>query len=180
MTASLSADRAYRYRLDRDLGAIGDGTALFVMLNPSRADEYEDDLTITKCRKFAASWGAQSLVVVNLFAFRATDPDDLFAALAPVEHPTELGRNDATIECAALAARIRVAAWGATRAGEPAVAARTRRVVELLHATPLLGAGVPTLQCLGTTGAGHPFHPSRRPYASTLRPWAPRMPAGNP
>lgn len=74
--AILDETRKYRYRLWRDCGE-GVGTCAFIMLNPSTADENENDPTIRKCMKYARTWGYARLVVVNLFAFRATEPKEL-------------------------------------------------------------------------------------------------------
>lgn len=56
----------------------------FVMLNPSTADASQEDPTIRRCLSFARSWGYGSLEVVNLFAWRATKPTDIFSAPSPV------------------------------------------------------------------------------------------------
>ena len=63
----------YRYTLRRkwDEGP----SILFIMLNPSTADEKKDDPTVSKCVRFAKSWGFGSLYVGNLFAYRSTDPE---------------------------------------------------------------------------------------------------------
>lgn len=72
----------YRYRLTRKWG---EGKRCgFVMLNPSTADAEQDDPTIRRCMGFARAWGCTELVVVNLFAFRATEPKDMLAADDPV------------------------------------------------------------------------------------------------
>lgn len=54
-------------------------SCLFVMLNPSTADGDRDDPTIRRCVAFAKAWKFERLEVVNLFAFRATNPRDLLA-----------------------------------------------------------------------------------------------------
>lgn len=54
-------------------------TCVFVMLNPSTADGNEDDPTIRRCVGFARVLGYDRLEVLNLFAYRATDPKSLLA-----------------------------------------------------------------------------------------------------
>jgi hypothetical protein len=58
--------------------------ALFIGLNPSTADEKEDDPTIKRCINYSKKWGYGGLCMVNLFAFRATDPSDLKAFHEPI------------------------------------------------------------------------------------------------
>src|SRR5580693_7206992 len=75
----------YRYSLTR----IWDSSLfpmVFIMLNPSTADHRNDDPTITRCRNRALRDNtAGRLVVVNLFALRATDPRAL------TRHPEPVG-----------------------------------------------------------------------------------------
>jgi hypothetical protein len=54
------------------------------MLNPSVADAMNDDPTIRRCIGFSRDWDCGKLVVLNLFAFRATNPADLKRADDPV------------------------------------------------------------------------------------------------
>lgn len=82
-TAVISDCGKYRYRLGRRWSNVG-RPCLFIMLNPSTADAFEDDPTIRRCIAFAKSWGCSELTVVNLFAVRATDPKDMMAASDPV------------------------------------------------------------------------------------------------
>ena len=96
----------YRYRLSRTWDPTGPVVA-FVMLNPSTADAEVLDPTVRRCVGFARGWGFGSLEVVNLFAFRATDPRDLLRAAAPVG-----AANDRAILDAASAADRVVVAWG--------------------------------------------------------------------
>lgn len=72
----------YRYRLSRKWSY--QRPCLFIMLNPSTADAEKDDPTIRRCINFAKSWDCGELIVVNLFAFRATSPKDMTAASDPV------------------------------------------------------------------------------------------------
>lgn len=81
-TAILSPCGAYRYRLTREWG---DGPhATFIMLNPSTATADIDDPTIRKCMGFARRWNLTGIDVVNLFAYRATDPKAMLKATDPV------------------------------------------------------------------------------------------------
>jgi len=86
--AELSPCGQYRYVLWRDTGT-GEGSVVFIMLNPSTADATTDDPTIRRCLGFARHWGYRTLVVVNLFALRATNPRMLLT------HTQRIGRlND--------------------------------------------------------------------------------------
>ena len=157
--AVLSPDEKYRYLLTRELG---DGAPLvFIMLNPSTADAEVDDPTIRRCIRFAARENAGHLVVVNLFALRATDPREL------ARDPDPVGpRNDEFIlmHCGP-GARI-VAAWGA----HPFAAARARTVARMVA-----GSGA-RLECLGVTKDGHPRHPL---YVRADAPLVPYTPSGS-
>lgn len=69
----------YRYWLSRELRNTGEiKPVVFIMLNPSTADANNDDPTIRRCIDYARRWGGSHLIVVNLFAFRATQPALLF------------------------------------------------------------------------------------------------------
>ena len=49
-------------------------TLVSYLYNEATADESRDDPTIRRCIGFARRWGFARLVVLNLFAFRATRP----------------------------------------------------------------------------------------------------------
>ena len=107
--AIISADQKYRYRLARDLGMIGEGACCFVMLNPSTADATQDDPTIRRCIGFARTLGCVRLEVVNLFAYRSTDPDALYG----MSKDSAIGpENDRHISEVCSVSRIIVCAWG--------------------------------------------------------------------
>lgn len=57
---------------------------MVVGLNPSTADENVRDPTITRCSNYAVRWGYGALWMLNLFAYRATDPREMKAAADPV------------------------------------------------------------------------------------------------
>lgn len=103
--AELSPCRQYRYALKRRWAEGPE--VLFLMLNPSTADETEDDPTIGRCINFAKSWGFGSLVVGNLFAFRTPSPASLMDAADPVG-----ADNDHWLEKLQRSAELTLAAWG--------------------------------------------------------------------
>ena len=79
MSAIISPCGRYRYVLKRNLPQAIRWVkpCLFVMLNPSVADAELDDPTIRRCIGFAKREGCTELTVVNLFAYRSTDPEGL-------------------------------------------------------------------------------------------------------
>lgn len=103
--ARFSDDRKYRYLLTREFGGIS--TCLFLMLNPSIADDVVDDPTIRRCIGFARREGFGRLEIVNLYGFMATEPSTLFAEQDPIG--TE---NDSAIEESLDRANLVIAAWG--------------------------------------------------------------------
>jgi hypothetical protein len=145
----------YRYWLTREWG---DGPRLtWVMLNPSTADADTDDATIRKCVGFARRWGYGGFAVVNLFAWRATNPRE-------VPEPSRAigSENDATI-LRMSEGRDVVCAWGLVpravhraRVAEVLGMLRNRRVT-----------------CLGTTEDGQPRHPLMLAYATERVPYPP-------
>jgi hypothetical protein len=149
--ATISDCGQYRYYL---LRRWGDGPALlFLMLNPSTADASVDDATIRKCMGFARRYGFNAIAVVNLFAFRATKPKDMFASADPVG-----AENDDYILSNAIAAGMAVCAWGPNASGTP----RPRKVIRMLQ-----DAGV-QLKCLHVTKDGSPGHPLMLSYDRPL------------
>jgi len=81
--ALISPDGLYRYWLSR-IWDIGGPVAVFIGLNPSTADHLFDDPTITRCIRYADRWGKGGLIMLNLFAYRATDPKQLKETDDPV------------------------------------------------------------------------------------------------
>ena len=159
MTLSLFPDSAtadiegdYRYCLERTWDLELPRTC-WLMLNPSIADAETDDHTIRVCTAFTRAWGHGSLVVANLFAYRATDPKRLYTAADPIGP-----RNDEAILAAVSNADLVVAAWG----NHGAFQGRS------LHVRALLTQHGIRLTALRITKSGEPSHPGRLPHA--LRP----------
>lgn len=151
--ATLSSDGLYRYHLWRKWGR-GE-TMVWIMLNPSTADGDVDDQTVTKCMGFARRWGYVGIEVLNLYSLRTPDP----MVLRDVEDPEgPLNAGTWSYVLKAYRSSLKVAAWGGS-------------FPRALPASLAL-AGVDTRhwRCLGHTTEGHPRHPARIAYATTLQP----------
>ena len=98
--------------------------------------------------------GATGLVVVNLFAFRHTDPRELRSARDAVGPA-----NDDVLRVLTRGGLVTVVAWGA----HGGLRGRSREVGPLLTEP----------RCPGTTRRGEPRHPLYVPSDAALVPWAP-------
>lgn len=153
--ALLSADGMYRYRLWRiwdDLAPV----MVWVMLNPSTADADQDDPTIRKCIGFARANRHGGIIVVNLFAYRATDPRELPRVADPVGP-----ENDDHIRWAVRAPILAsvVGGWG----GDKFAVNRAKAVRMAIVATGR------RLQCFRKSKTGQPWHPLYLPYSEPLQ-----------
>lgn len=155
-TAVYSPCERYRYLLTRVWNPAGP-KALFVMLNPSTATEFQNDPTVERCERRARTLGFGAFRVTNIFAFRATDPRVMRAQDDPVGPA-----NDAAIRDSAMdwADRI-ICAWGTHGAHLD----RGARVESILR-----GTGRP-LFTLGLSKDGHPKHPLYIGYDRQPEPW---------
>jgi hypothetical protein len=146
---------SHRYVLERRVLPAGDETLCWLMLNPSTADATEDDPTIRKVKGFTTRAGYGRALVVNLFAWRATDPRDLRRAALSARDVVGRRNRAAIIEAAALSSAV-VCAWGALGAAPWARA-------QVSRALGWLGADA-RLLCLGLTKRGAPLHPLMLAY----------------
>jgi hypothetical protein len=140
-SAIISQDGLYRYSLTREWDE-GVGTVAFIGLNPSTADDTLDDPTIRRCIGFARSWGYSGLIMLNLFAYRATDPKNMMSAADPVGP-----ENDKHIKLFSEIAAEIVCAWGA----HGSFLKRNTDIDCLIPAH--------RLKALKLTKDGHPSHP---------------------
>lgn len=75
----------------------------------AHADAERDDATIRRCIGFSRRWGFGGIVVVNLFAYRATDPARLYdLSLEEAVGP----ENDAQVLAVCEQYETIIAAWG--------------------------------------------------------------------
>jgi len=149
--AQLSGCKRYRYTLWRIFDETLPSVA-FVGLNPSTADASLDDPTIRRCVGFAHSLGYGGIVMLNLFAWRSTDPNGLYAS-----DPNGEEENVATISRVSEQVPRVIAAWGAHQMAKE----RSRMIVPL----------VSEWWCLGTTKNGAPRHPLYLPNTASIRRW---------
>lgn len=152
--AAYSECGAYRYVLSREWGA--GKSLLYVMLNPSTADEQRNDPTVERCERRARALGFGSMRVTNIFAFRATDPRLVKKSVEPVGPCND----DVLMEHAASADMI-LCAWGAHGAHQG-----RGKMVELM-----LRSNSYKLWHLGLTQAGKPRHPLYVGYAVRPAEW---------
>lgn len=81
-----SADRLHRYTLIHRWDELlnPDHGIAWICLNPSTADEHQLDPTLRRIRDFSATWGYSFFVMLNAFAWRATDPANMKASADPI------------------------------------------------------------------------------------------------
>jgi hypothetical protein len=142
----------YRYLLRR-VWDQAKPRALFIGLNPAATN---DNPTIRSCVRLANSLGYGSIELVNIFGWRATDPNEL----AKQSDPTG-PLNDNSVAAAIARCDVVICAWGAS-------AMATRQAAFL---STLIRSGA---FCLGTTKSGAPKHPLYIKSGTALRPYQPR------
>lgn len=148
--ARFDEDRIYRWLLWRRWEACS-GTVLWVMLNPSTADETRLDPTLRRCFGFTREWGYGAMEVCNAYGLRSTNPTGLWEVDDPVGPD-----NDVTIVERSKLADLVVVGWGVNIEAD-----REAEVSALL----------PEAMCLGVTKKGHPVHPLYQPRDAMLVPW---------
>jgi hypothetical protein len=130
----------YRYTLLR----IWDSTKpriAFIGLNPSVADERQDDNTVHKCINIARRDGYGSMIMLNAYAYRSTDPKAL------TTRPDVVGTgNDHHIAQACKTADKIVVAWG-------------NHATDDRHLTLLKVLDGHKLYCFAKNNNGKPKHP---------------------
>jgi hypothetical protein len=162
--ADISACGRYRYRLWRFWGGeAAVNLMVWVMLNPSTADDRIDDPTIRRCMSFARREGFNGIMVVNLFALRATDPDELMTTAWPLNDDMALEILEREVFNGAQNSKV-VFAWGAHKAvWLPESGLALRRLHKNVASN---------LWCLGRTKGGYPKHPLYLPNNTPMVMWS--------
>lgn len=148
MAADFSPCRKYRYYLSRNFteSFSDDNHLIFLMLNPSIADENKNDPTITRCINFAKRLGHDGIIVLNLYALISTDPKALLKSDEPIDVNDSyikefISKREAPINI--------VCAWGNN--------AEKKRAVVMVNYLRTLGVN---LFCFKQNKTGHPHTPS--------------------
>jgi hypothetical protein len=151
-----SQDMVFRYAFGRWWGdADLASSVVWVLLNPATGDtEKRRRPTLDRCIARSREMGANGLLIVNLFAYRHTNP----AMIRSVDDPVGPAGDDA-LRVLTAAGQATVAAWGS----HGSWLGRSSRVGPLLD-DPM---------CLGTTAGGEPRHPLYVPAGTALIPWRP-------
>lgn len=154
-SAVISKCGLYRYELVR----IWDSTLprlYWVMLNPSTADAVKSDPTMLKCIGFAKHNGYGSICIMNLFAYRATEPKELCSkqGFVNVEGP----ENEAYLRSIPRG-EVVVCAWGSFVEAQPRFFTRPNVVKGLLKGC--------ILKCVRITKT-QPWHPLYVPYGALV------------
>lgn len=160
MSAIFSECGMYRYRLDRQ---IGDAlkTVAFIGINPSIANEVDNDKTVNRMLSFAMGNGAGKVIVANVFSLISTDINGLRTDI-----PLKGNEHDFHFQQIISEADILVPCWGS----RAKLRAGNRHFLDNCMSL-LLSSGKPVL-CLGKTKSGKdPLHPQRLPSGTQLREW---------
>lgn len=166
--ATFSDDGRYRWWLRREWGP--GATLLWIMLNPSKANDREDDATIRRCLGFTNAWGYQSFEVVNLYGLIATNPAVLLSVRDPVGLENDLQIRLAMRRCAeGRSSATVVAAWGASASSSHMAPLQLSKRVAQVRAF-VREEGV-VLHSLGQNADGSPRHPLRLAASTLLERW---------
>ena len=144
-SAIISECGNYRYSLHRTWNNQMP-SVMFVMLNPSTADDKQDDPTIKRCINFAKSWNYGGIIVCNLFAYRATNPKELLSVHNPFGDQNIYYTKNNADKVPAI-----ICAWG----NEPIL----KKVLKNMSPVSLLHFALDKLYYLELSKNGVPKHP---------------------
>lgn len=144
-TTEFSSCRKYRYHLTQ-VWDNSKSNLIWLLLNPSTADEVKNDPTVERCEKRARMWGFGGVEVFNIFAYRATDPQDMRNASDPVGPDNDYWMRNFALKSRDTTA---VVAWG----DHGKYMNRGEHVLELLKEHKA------KFKALKINSSGHPSHP---------------------
>jgi hypothetical protein len=155
-TAVFSPDGVYRYVLTRRWAEDAPSSVLWIMLNPSTATAEKNDPTIKRCIDFTAREGYAALTVVNVFAYRATNPKELMRVADPIGPDN---RAHIVHQLADARHGLIIGAWGGNG---PAIRLPIKAMAD--------DAGR-TIMCFGVTASAQPVHPLYQSGDTPLVEW---------
>lgn len=160
-SALFSENQKHRYGLISTIGEMDnmqfDRYVNWLMLNPSTANEFQDDPTLRRCMAWTKKMGYDTMAVTNLFSYRATDPLEMKKARNPegdpenLKHIVQLAERSNAVICA----------WGSHGTHRD----RAEKVVAELRKRQI------PLHILKLNGSGQPGHPLYLPQRLTPVPW---------
>jgi|LauGreDrversion4_2_1035121.scaffolds.fasta_scaffold60682_5 hypothetical protein len=106
--ATFSEDKQYRYRLWRHWD-LTKPCVLFIMMNPSTANENRDDRTIRIIKKHATAWGFGGMFIGNLYARCCSNSTNARKIINPNER--DYANEDNIREMVKMCEKV-VYAWG--------------------------------------------------------------------
>lgn len=172
--AAFSDDKKYRYLLslkysDSLMDVDRDKSIAVILKNPSSADEQKADATIRKVETFVyhrfpdVRW----IHILNIFAFRATEPGDLNDTFTAGDAEEVIGlENDSTIEKLAEESDYLILAWGnSSGINRKLYEDRISRVKELLKEIPV----GKVFRVSGAKETIHPLHGLMWGYEYTIK-----------
>ena len=136
--AEFSVCKKYRYQLFR----VRDKTKpkiAFIGLNPSTANENENDPTIRRVISFANSWGYGGVIMYKLFAIVSSDPSILLTPI-DLQKNNQWYLDDILNQCKDICF-----CWGSFKEAKE----RAKEIISLFD----------TAVCLGINADGSPKHP---------------------
>lgn len=145
--AIFSQDRKYRYILWRRWD-MSKPKVMFIGLNPSTANEFVNDHTITTVMRYAKDWGFGQVFMCNLFAYISTDPKALLSVKDTIGE-----FNDEYLRTARALSKEVIFAWGGFKVGD-----RDKQVIRMF----------PNAKCICHNSDGTPHHPLR--LSASLKP----------
>lgn len=128
----------------------------WIALNPSTADENQLDPTLRRIRGFSQLWGYDGFIMLNLFAWRDTDPKKMKQVPDPVGP-----ENDRYILQTANSVDLLITAWGT----------HGTHLDREQHVLNLLKPATAKIAHIGLTKNKHPRHPLYAPGDHPPIPW---------
>jgi len=107
-----------RYLLEVPLRNKSNRSVLVIMKNPSKADQYESDLTIDRVLKFCHSKQYSKVYIMNLYAYYSTDSNGIANLIKKNQEMLAIGsRNDMLLREISQKVEDVIVAWGSNTFG---------------------------------------------------------------